>query len=74
MDNPYPYEKHNFCRCDKAFCSDPWCYISLQGIIQAEECGVRDCMECDSGELKFKIQLVKHIKEHWEVQLKTSWS
>ena len=45
---------HNYCRSGKSESNaDLWCYTSIKG--DTESCDVRDCMECDSGELESKI-------------------
>ena len=53
--DPLLRETHNYCRSGKkALDADLWCYTSRTG--DTEMCDVRDCMECDSGELEYKIQ------------------
>ena len=50
--NPYMNETHNYCRAGGKHYQ--WCYISAEG--DKEECEVRKCLECDSGEFMFKIK------------------
>ena len=52
--NPFPHWTHNYCRSKKSD-SDPWCYINNQDGLTWEFCEVRDCMECDSGELNSRF-------------------
>ena len=76
LENPFEHETHNYCRCDKSNCQDPWCFISTYHAsmrrqeIHPEDCGVRDCMECDSGEillggLPFSSEIKKTISHLW---------
>ena len=45
-NNPFPEETHNYCRNGGKHYL--WCYTSTKG--DKDECYVRRCMECDSGE------------------------
>ena len=48
-DNPFPKETHNYCR-EHGF-RPPECFTSTRGKLHLSSCGIRSCMECDSGEL-----------------------
>ena len=61
-ENPYPRETHNYCRCGNTDdCEQgPWCYIFANKVLSTDDCEVRDCHECDSGELIFFHEDIGH--------------